>query len=353
MPAAKPVHAIEYLDASGARAAPARVCVLFGTEPFLKRQVIVRLRREVLGKGEGDFSLTTFQGPAAQLSDVFEELSTLAMFGGGKRLVVIEEADDFVSRYRTELEDYVARPKTTGVLVLEVASWPANTRLFKAVLATGLPIECSAPAGSRLTRWLVASAKKDHGVKLAIAVAEQLAEMVGPEMGLLDQELAKLALSTGPEAEITADMVARLVGAWRAKTAWVMLDAALDGKTPQALLQFDRLILAGEHPVAILAQISASLRRLAAATRLVLAAEAAGRRLAPRGALEQAGVKGFVLEKTERQLRRLGRHRGQRLYRWLLEADMDLKGDSPFPPRTILERLLVQISAAPGPVKTT
>jgi DNA polymerase-3 subunit delta len=203
-----------------------------------------------------------------------------------------------------------------------------------------------------LTRWLVASAKKTHAVKLALPVAEQLAEMVGPELGLLDQELAKLALSVGPQKEITAEMVTRLVGAWRAKTAWDMLDAALDGNAPQALVQLDRLILAGEHPVAILGQISASLRRLAAATRLVLAGEAAGRRVSPRAALERAGVKGYFLDKTERQLRRLGRHRGRQLYRWLIEADLDLKGDSPAPPRTILERLLAQISAAPTPAKT-
>jgi hypothetical protein len=59
-------------------------------------------------------------------------------------------------------------------------------------------------------------------------------------------------------------------------------------------------------------------------------------------------VKGYFLDKNDRQLRRLGRHRGQRLYRWLIEADMDLKGDSPLPPRTIVERLLVQVAAPPA-----
>jgi DNA polymerase-3 subunit delta len=352
MPPAKPIHAIEYLDTAEPQSVPP-VCVAFGSEPFLKRKVIGRIRRQVLGKGEGDFSLAAFQGRDTSASDVLKELSTLAMFGGGRRLVVVEDADDFVSRYRAELEDYVAHPKTASVLLLEVGTWQANTRLFKAIASAGLQIECSTPTAGRLTKWLVSSAKKDHQAKLSPAVAEQLTEMVGPDMGLLDQELAKLALSTGPQGEITSELVARLVGAWRAKTAWDMLDAALEGRTSDALLQFDRLILAGEHPVAILAQISASLRRLAAATRLVLAAEAAGRRVSPRSALEQAGVKGYFLDKTERQLRRLGRHRGQRLYRWLLEADLDLKGDSSSPPRAILERLLVRISAAPVTVKAS
>jgi len=343
MPPAKTLHAIDYLQ-SPEDYPPRPVCVAFGDEAFLKRQVLTRLRQAVLGGGDGDYSLSTFDGPGAALHQVLEELATLAMFGGGKRLVVVEDADEFVSRYRGELEDYVARPKSTGVLVLEVTSWPANTRLYKAVAASGLPIECTAPPAARLTRWLASWAKQAHGASLEPAAAEALLEMVGPELGLLDQELAKLAVTAERGQKVSAAMVSRVVGSWRAKTVWEMLDAVLDGNVAQALGQLDRLLLAGENPIAILGQVSASLRRLAAATRLVLDAEAAHRRVPLRDALQQAGVKSFVVEKVERQLRRLGRQRGNQLYRWLLEADLDLKGDSTLAPRSILERLFLRLA---------
>ena len=109
---AKSLHAIEYLQ-SPRDNPPAPVCVIFGGESFLKRQALVRLREAVLGGGEGDFSLTTFEGPKAVLRDVIEELFTRAMFGSGERLVIVEEADEFVSRYREELEKYVARRRRT------------------------------------------------------------------------------------------------------------------------------------------------------------------------------------------------------------------------------------------------
>jgi DNA polymerase-3 subunit delta len=347
MPPPKTLHAIDYL-ASPEDYPPRPVCVAFGDEAFLKRQVLTRLRQAVLGGGEGDYSLSTFEGPDAALHEVLEELATLAMFGQGKRLVVVEDADhennSFVSRYRGELEDYVARPKSTGVLVLEVTSWPANTRLYKAVAASGLPIECTAPPAARLTRWLASWAKQAHGASLEPVAAEALLEMVGPELGLLDQELAKLAVTAERGQKVSAAMVSRVVGSWRAKTVWEMLDAVLDGNVAQALGQLDRLLLAGENPIAILGQVSASLRRLAAATRLVLDAEAVRRRVPLRDALQQAGVKSFVVEKVERQLRRLGRQRGDQLYRWLLEADLDLKGDSTLAPRTILERLFLRLA---------
>ena len=125
-----------------------------------------------------------------------------------------------------------------------------------------------------------------------------------------------------------------------------MLDAVLAGDVRNSLVELDRLLLAGESPVAILGQVAGSLRRFAAATRLILQAETSGRRVSLREALTQAGVKPFVLAKAEAQLRRLGRRRGGKLYRWLLEADLDLKGASAVPPRLVIERLFVRLNDA-------
>jgi DNA polymerase III delta subunit len=112
-------------------------------------------------------------------------------------------------------------------------------------------------------------------------------------------------------------------------------------------VQLDRLLLAGEAPVALLAQISASLRLLAAAARIVVQAETARRAISLRQALQQAGVKPFLLGKIEPQLRKLGRTRAGQLYRWLLEADLALKGSSSSPARSrlVLETLIVRLSA--------
>ena len=337
------LHAIDYLAQSD-KYPPRPVCVAYGDDLFLRRQVLLRLRHAVLGEDQGDFSLTTFEGPTAELRNVVAELDTMAMFGA-QRLVVVEEADEFVSRYREALEAYVAKPGRGGVLLLDVKSWPATTRLYKAIDAQGLAVDCSAPPAARLVRWLGDWAKQAHKVQLSPGAAEMLVELVEPELGLLDQELAKLALLAGGDKKITPDVVQKYVGSWRAKTTWEMLDLALDGKVPEALRQIDRLLASGEVPIGLLGQISSSLRRLAAATRLILRSEAAGRKIPLGSALQQAGVKPFVLQKAERQLRRLGRQRGSQLYRWLLETDLDLKGDSPMPPRLVLERLIVRLAA--------
>ncbi len=340
----KPVAALDYLAQPDKHPAQA-VCAVFGDDAYLRRQAILCLRAAVLGGGDADFSLTTFDGRDAPFRDVYEVLSTVAMFGDGRRLAVVEDADAFVSHYRTELEDYVARPSRSGVLVLDVDSLPANTRLYKSIAAGGLLVDCHVPSLAKLCKQLAEWARQCHAVQLAPAAAEMLVEVVGLELGLLDQELAKLALMVGDDKKITPELIGRAVGGWRAKTTWDMLDAALDGDASEALLQLDRLLAAGEQPVGLSAQISATLRRLAAATRLVIQAEAARRRITLRDALVQSGVRTFVVQKVERQLRRIGRHRGSQIDRWLLQADLDLKGQSAMPPRLILERLIVRLAA--------
>src|SRR5689334_7250571 len=111
------LHALDYLAEAAKTKIPA-VCVAFGDEPFLKLAVVASLRQEALGDGDAEFSLSRFEGAASEARAVFDELSTVALFGGGRRLVIVEDADDFVSRNRAALEAYVAHPSQAGILLL-------------------------------------------------------------------------------------------------------------------------------------------------------------------------------------------------------------------------------------------
>lgn len=341
--AAAGLHALDYLEKPG-KHEPRPVMVVYGDERFLKRLVIDDLRGRVAGSDDAEFAQAVFDGATADYRDVMDELATVALFGSGGRFVVVEDADEFVSRNRGELEDYVARPHKKSALVLDVKSWPSNTRLFKAVAASGLQIEANRPTPARLRKWLPAWSRQQHDRGLDGDAIDLLLELVGPEPGLLDQELAKLAAACGDDGNITAAAVEELVGGWRAKTTWEMLDAALAGDAAAALAQLDRLLLGGENPIGLLGQAGSSLRRMAAAARLVEQAEATGRRITLRAALEEVGVRAFVLAKSEAQLRQLGRKRAGKLYQWLLDADLALKGDSAAPPRTVLEELIIQMA---------
>ncbi len=340
------IDALDYLAKPDSHPASS-VCAVYGDEAYLKREVIDTLRRQVLGQDDDTLSLSTLDGPSAALHEVLDALATVSLFGT-RRLVVVDEADSFVSEHRGELEMYVGRPAKGGVLVLEVKTWPANTRLAKAVAAGGLTIQCKSPNEAQTKRWLTQRAKRTHGARLDAAAVDVLVELLPAELGVLDQEVARLALLAGPEGAIDAALVSENVGGWRVRTTWDMIEAAADGRAPEALRQLDRLVAAGEKPQGLLPQMSYSLRQLAGATRLIEASEAGRRRMTLRDALQQAGVKPFKLSDAERQLRQIGRDRARRLTCWLLAADLAMKGynSSDARARLELERLIVRLSVA-------
>jgi len=342
----KPVSVIDYLwDTAKYPAAP--ICVVFGDDAFLRSNAVRHIRDQVLAAEDAEFALSRFEGDDAPFKDVLRELRTTAMFGGDRRVVCVDEADSFVSKYRTELENYVAKPSDQAVLILQLKTFASNTNLYKKLVESGLLIEAKTLPEKEMPRWVVQWSKHHYRAVCDPAAADMIVQRIGVEHGLLDQELAKLALMVTDEKKgITPELVEQAVGSWRSRTAFEMLDLALEGKTAAAVRQLGALILAGENAVGILAQISATLRKLAAATELILDAERRNNKMSVRLALEKVGVKSFFLNKTEKQLLHLGRHRGAKLPEWLLQLDLDLKGNSRSDPRLLLEMFIVNLSTA-------
>src|SRR4051812_34508832 len=261
------MDALPFLD-KAAKAKPQPVYVLAGDETFLKRQTLAALERVLLGDADPAFAWSVLP-PTADWSAVRADLDTLP-FLSPRRVVVIDQADPFVTRYRAALEKYVAAPAKSGTLILDVKSWPANTKLAKAVpdVAT---VVCKAPRPQDVGRWCTARAKEAHDKKLDAEAAGWLVELVGPELGLLDQELAKLAAYAGDRPAITRADVDKLVGRSRAAETFKIFDAIGEGRPADALGILGRLLDQGEDPLAVLGAFSWQLRRLARAARLVRA----------------------------------------------------------------------------------
>jgi DNA polymerase-3 subunit delta len=332
------MDALTFLE-SASTSKPQPIYVLHGDEDLLKRHALAAIRALVFGTGEGEFDYATHSGATATFAEVRSELDTLP-FLSAWRLVVVHDGDPFVSTYRAALEKYVGETAERGILVLEVRTWPSTTRLAK-MLKPAATIVCKAPAARLLPEWAMQWSESHHGKQLVAPAARLLVDLIGADLGQLDQELAKLAVYVGSAARIEMPDVDKLVGQSRTESAFKIFDAIAEGRPGEALVILNRLFEQGEDPLRILGAFSMNLRRLAQAARL------AGQGRPVGAALYEVGVPPFARESAENQLRHLGR-RSALLYDWLLEADQGLKGGSQLPPRTILERLLVRL-AAPEP----
>src|SRR5689334_7863550 len=100
------------------------VYALVGSDSFLQLQKL----GEILKSLPADAQRVDVDGERAELATVLDELRSFAMFGGAK-LVVVRSADDFISRYREQLEDYVAAPSDRATLILRLESLPSNQRI--------------------------------------------------------------------------------------------------------------------------------------------------------------------------------------------------------------------------------
>tara|TARA_R110002095_G_scaffold194927_2_gene173390 strand:+ start:9995 stop:11011 length:1017 start_codon:yes stop_codon:yes gene_type:complete len=319
------------------------VVVLHGDDRYMKQEAIKAIEPIVLGEEE-DTSITRFDGKRLQTdlspSALFDELKTVSMWGD-KRLVIVDEAEKFVTAYRSRLEKYLEAPSKSSLLILDVKSWSKATRLAKLVAKMGLDLECKELKGVQLAKWISDTAGQVHQKQISREAALLLIEMVGTHCGQIHQELEKLSTFVGEQQRISPDDIRAVVGGWKAETTWAMTGAIRDGNIGSALRYLDNLLVAGEAPQKILGGLTFVWRKYFKAAQLAVQ----GTPL--KQALKEAGVFPRDIDPSDRYLRRLNRQRAEKISHWLLETDLNLKGNSRLAPRLELERLLFLLSGKP------
>lgn len=335
------MHAIEFLK-QPQKTKIDSIVAIFGEERFLRQSCQQAVARQVLGsEEENEIGLTRFEGNA-DLKSVLDELLTISMWGG-KRLVLVDEADDFVTKHRVALEKFLEKPPKKSVLVLIVKKWLKTTRLYKLVEKIGLNLSCEPLKDSEIPKWLIDTAREQFEKDLDRPAANLMLELAGSSLGLLEQELSKLTSYVGDKKRITSEDVTKLVGGWRTETTWALVDALISGHIGDALVCLDKLLAAREAPMMILGGMAFKFRQLSHATELARL----GTKLP--AALQSVGVWRNNLDSSEKYLRRLGRPRAEKIANHILQARDALGGGegtlTQEQQRIVLERLLIQLSA--------
>ena len=210
------------------------VYALVGSDSFLQMQRLTELLKLL----PSDIQRIDIEGDRADLSDVLDELRSFAMFGSGK-LIVVRSAEDFISRFRESLEDYLQHPSESGTLVLRLGSLPSNQRIYKIIQKVGEIQDCNPP--KRLQPWISERAKSVHKITIDLQAADQLADLIGDDLGRLDNELAKLALQvTGNK--ITAADVTQGVAFQREQEMWHLTDELTRGRPADAMRRWRQLV---------------------------------------------------------------------------------------------------------------
>lgn len=210
------------------------VYVIAGKESSRVSARCQELQDKLLDPEQRMTGLLSVEGAQVAIAEVLDELRTLP-FLADRRVVVVREADSFVTRYRPALEKYFEKPASTGVLVLTVGSWPKNTKLARKLPKVGQLIEIVPPKRHELPRYLIEYARQTHGKTLDKAAAGVLVELAGEDLTQLYNEVDKLALFARDEKTITVRHVEALAGHNRIFGAFEVIDAMIAGQPMQAI----------------------------------------------------------------------------------------------------------------------
>ncbi|MHB0947378.1 MAG: DNA polymerase III subunit delta [Sedimentisphaerales bacterium] len=210
------------------------IYVVAGKDEFLACGQLNALVESLLEPEQMQMCLLQTEADKITAAEVFDELRTLP-FLAKRRVVVLNDADKFISENRELLEKYFEKPASTGVLVLDVRSWKSNTRLAKSLPATGKLIEVVELKSKALVSYVCDYARDRHGKTLPANAAYMLIEFAGEEPGILCSEIDKLAAYTDSAKTITEKDIAAVVGKNRVFDVFEVIDAMTAGNLAGAI----------------------------------------------------------------------------------------------------------------------
>lgn len=251
--------------ASGSIDASTRILVLHGKEAFLKKEHLDTLRTAIKD-AHGDAEMFHFDGERATLAEVFDELRSYALMVSYK-IVVVDQADEFVKNHREALERYAQNPVDHATLVLRSYTWNRG-KLDALVAKVGALIKCEQLSPAEAKSWAIKRASQEHKVKLTPDAAAALVSRLGSHLMELDTELAKLALMVDKGGAIDLDLVNQTVGKGSDEQAWAVQEAVLDALgTPgpaaagKAIEKIHEIIDLAGHPEVLVSYFVADLTR--------------------------------------------------------------------------------------------
>ncbi|MBL8878648.1 MAG: DNA polymerase III subunit delta [Phycisphaerales bacterium] len=222
------------------------IFVIFGDEEFQKIQSLEQTLNHLLPPDvDRGMALSEYDGSKSedaggpQIAAVLTDLRTQP-FLADRRVVLIRDADKFVSAHRETLEEYCAAPSPVGTLVLECRSFLKSTRLGKAIPPAGL-LESKKLKGDALIAFAMDRARA-LDKQLDAATATLLVERIGADQGVIANEVEKLALFVDQRPAITAHDIAELVGLTREEVIFNAVELAALGRLSEALTGWRQML---------------------------------------------------------------------------------------------------------------
>ena len=273
--------------------------------------------------------------------DAVAACNALGLFGGERRLVIVENVDAWKAPEAKVVAEYLNTPPPETVLALVGTEMKKDSALAKACAKLGEVLLFDAPRKRDLPSW-VGKQFEQHGASADRDACRLVVEMVGDEPERLRSEIEKLATWAGGET-VTEDGVRLLASTSAETTVFTLTDAWGKRDVGAALAAVESLLeRSGSRELPRLTGLLANhVGRVRACQALAddgtTAREAAGKlKMHP-----------FAAEKAFAQAANYSPDELAHALVRLAELDLALKGNSRLSGELELERALVEVTPAP------
>ncbi len=258
--------------------------------------------------------------------DYYSGTGTLTPDGLNQALTPLATVDDMIVIVRSVKTSSRAPRRTTKTKKVSSKA-PAELKIAKAKVE-----EFSALSRTEIQRWITAEAKSRGGA-IESSAAEQLAVLCQNDTWRISSELDKLIAYAGQRVVI-ADDVQTMVYSPYESNIFAVTDALGQGQRGRALRVLHDELLAGTHPLVLVATIANHLRTL------LMIQAIAGAQTTAASVAQQTGIHPYVVQKSLGQVKHFSRERLVSWHHQLVTIDDQLKS-GPLDAETLLDLLLV------------
>lgn len=237
---------------------------LYGDDAFRKEEAGRSLVEAHLDPGTRDFNFDPLRGSEVNAEGLASVLATPPMMAEW-RVVFLREAEALASspRAREALLEVVKKPPP-GLALIMLASIPRDSKakFYSELIRASRSMEFHEIGANDVPGWLLDRAASRYGVQMNEDAARALAAAVGTDLGVLAQEVEKLASLVGDGGSITLDTVKAAGTHIPTQDPWKWMDLVGNREFDKALAALPVLFGQGETGVLLVMGLTTHLLRL-------------------------------------------------------------------------------------------
>jgi len=240
------------------------VFYLHGEDHFRKDQAVRELVEAHLDPATRDFNLDRISGTAVDAETLASLIATPPMMAEW-RVVVLREVEGLApsKHAREELLRVMQNPPPDLALILScTVPSGSKAKFYKELSKFGRSVEFKAISEADVPGWIMTRASEMHSVEFEVDAAQALGAAIGTNLGVLSQEVSKLADFIGERTKITLADVEAAGTRLPTQDRWRWFDLVGDRKFGEAARTLPVLLGQGDSGVSLVIGLATMFLRL-------------------------------------------------------------------------------------------